>query len=228
MKLAIMQPYLFPYIGYFQLINAVDMFVIYDDVNFIKGGWINRNYILTNADRQLFTLPLKAASQNKLINEIEVGESHKILKNLCQSYSKAPQFDEVYPILEDIFRQTEKNLAKFLSYQLRVVCDYLGLNPQWQISSMLDKDNALRGQDKILSICKKLKATHYINMPGGKTLYDQKYFTTAGLNLSFIHPKAISYRQFGSCFIPDLSIIDVIMFNDRETSSTLLKAYHCV
>lgn len=228
MKLAIMQPYLFPYLGYFQLIHAVDAFVVYDDVNYIKGGWINRNYILANGDRQLITLPLQRASRNKLINQLEVGGQHKILKSLRQSYSRAPFFDAVYPMLEDILAQTEKNLSRFLDYQLRRICDYLGLRPQWHISSALAKDNGLRGEDKVISICAALEATHYINVPGGKVLYDEQSFTVCGLQLFFIKPREVIYRQFGTRFIPSLSIIDVLMFNDREQCARFLEEYDLV
>lgn len=228
MKLAIMQPYLFPYLGYFQLIRAVDAFVVYDDVNYIKGGWINRNYILAKDDRQLITLPLKGASPNKLINQVEVGGPHKILRSLRHSYGKAPHFDAVYPIIENVLVQTETNLARFLDYQLRRICDYLGLRPQWHISSALNKNNGLRGQDKVLSICEELGATHYINVPGGKTLYDQQSFVTRGLRLSFIQPRAVSYRQFGTGFVPGLSIIDVMMFNDLAQCAKLLDEYDLV
>jgi hypothetical protein len=228
MKLAIMQPYLFPYLGYFQLIRAVDAFVVYDDVNYIKGGWINRNYILANGDRQLITLPLQGASPNKLINQVEVGGPHKILQSLRHSYSKAPHFDTVHPMLEDILARSEKNLARFLDYQLRRICEHLGLRPQWHISSKVAKDNGLRGQDKVLSICEELGAKHYINVPGGKALYDQPSFTARGLQLSFIQPRAVSYRQFGSGFVPSLSIIDVMMFNDQEQCAKLLEEYDLV
>lgn len=228
MKVAIMQPYLFPYLGYFQLIRAVDTFVLYDDVNFIKGGWINRNYILANGDRQLITLPLQGASPNKLINQIEIGGQHKILQSLRQNYGKAPQFDCVYPMLEDILTQTEKNLARFLDYQLRSICDYLDLYTQWQISSRLKKDSSLRGQDKVLSICEEMGASHYINVPGGKALYDQPSFTARALQLSFIQPSAVSYQQFGSQFVPNLSIIDVMMFNSRDQCTKLLEEWDLV
>lgn len=228
MKLAIMQPYLFPYLGYFQLVRAVDAFVVYDDVNYIKGGWINRNYILANGDRQLITLPLQGASPNKLINQIEVGGKHKILQSLGHSYGKAPHFEAVYPVIEDILAQTERNLACFLDYQLRRICDYLGLWPQWHISSDLRKDNSLRGQGKVLSICEELGATHYINVPGGRALYDQQVFAAHGLRLSFVQPRAIEYRQFKKPFVPNLSIIDAMMFNDREQCASLLGEYDLV
>ncbi len=228
MKLGIMQPYFFPYIGYFQLIHAVDVFVVYDDVNYIKKGWINRNNILSNGESQLITLPLQGASQNKLINQVEISGLHKILKSVCHKYRKAPHFDTVYPVIEDILTQTDKNLARFLDYQLRQICGYLELNPQWHISSELAKDNELRGQEKILAICEELGATHYINMPGGKALYDQSSFASRGLELSFIQPRAMWYRQFGKEFVPNLSIIDVLMFNDREQSKKLLKEFDLV
>lgn len=225
MKLAIMQPYLFPYLGYFQLIHAVDAFVVYDDVNFIKGGWINRNYILGGNGKQLMTLPLKGASPNKLINEIEVDERHKILKTLRQNYSKAPHFNEVFPVIDAIMLEARTNLAAFLDNQLRQVCQYLGLSPQWHLSSNLRKDNRLRGQDKVLAICTELSATHYINVPGGKALYDREAFENHDLKLSFIQPRAVKYRQFGQDFFPNLSIIDVLMFNSREECAKLLAEY---
>jgi hypothetical protein len=228
MKLAIMQPYLFPYLGYFHLIRAVDAFVLYDDVNFIKGGWINRNFILANGDKQLITLPLQGASPNKLIDQVEIGGQHKILQSIRHSYGKAPHFDAVYPILEDILAQQEKNLARFLDYQLRSVCAYLGLNPQWHISSGLKKDTELRGQDKVLALCEELGATHYINVPGGKELYDRKSFERKGMRLSFIQPRPVEYRQTGKAFVPNLSIIDVMMFNDLDQCSKLLEEYDLV
>lgn len=223
-----MQPYLFPYLSYFQLIRAVDEFVVYDDVNFIKGGWINRNFIITNADKQLITLPLRGASPNKWINQVEVGGQHKILQSLRHSYSKAPYFDAVYPMLEDILTQQERNLARFLDYQLRRICGYLGLSPQWEISSSVNKNHALRGPEKILAICEELGAKHYINMPGGKDLYNAEAFAAQDLKLSFIQSRAVSYRQFGKGFIPNLSIIDVMMFNDQEQCTELLKEYDLV
>lgn len=105
MKIAVMQPYLFPYIGYFQLLNAVDMFVVFDDVNFIKKGWINRNNILVNRQKYLFTVPLKDASQNKLIKEVQIaddGWQEKFLKTVAQSYKKAEFFDEAFALIEKL------------------------------------------------------------------------------------------------------------------------------
>lgn len=226
MRLAIMQPYLFPYLGYFQLIRSVDTFVVYDDVNYMKGGWINRNFILDQDDKQLITLPLQGASPNQLINQVSVGgRQRKLVESIRHNYSKAPHFKTVFPLVEDVLMQEEKNLARYLDYGLNRVCDHLGLHPQWHISSSLKKDNELRGQDKVLAICEELGATHYINVPGGRDLYDNDSFTDKGIKLSFIQPKLNSYPQFGNPFVPSLSIIDVMMFNDQEQCGKLLQEY---
>lgn len=229
MKLAIMQPYLFPYLGYFQLIRAVDAFVIYDDVNYIKSGWINRNYLLAQGKKMLITLPLQGASSNKLINQITLGDGRiKILKTIRQNYSTAPQFPVVFPLVEGIIMQQEKKLARFLDHGLRQICDYFGLRPWWHISSTLNKDNRLRGQEKVLAICEELGATHYINVPGGKKLYDYDAFAHKRLQLSFIQPRLVPYCQFGNDFVPNLSIIDVMMFNNQEQCRKLLEEYELV
>lgn len=226
MKLAIMQPYLFPYIGYFQLISAVDAFVIYDDVNYIKRGWINRNNLLSGGESELFTLEVTGASQNKLISQVGVGRNaYKLLKNIRQKYSKAPQFSYVFPLIEEALSSDEKCLSTFISDSLRSVCDYLGLDPIWYLSSDLSKDNSLKGADKILAICESLQATLYINPVGGKFLYDRDIFMARGIRLFFLESGCTEYPQFSKFFVPNLSIIDVMMFNDRDQCRCLLEDY---
>lgn len=226
MKLAIMQPYLFPYIGYWQLIGTVDTFVIYDDVNYIKQGYINRNTILINAQRHLFTLELIKASPYRQIAEIEVGQNkNKLLKTISQAYAKAPYFDAVYPLIENIMTQNEKNLAKFIGYSLFKVSEYLGINTQFIYSSDIEKDNSLKAQDKIIDICLKLGATDYINAIGGEVLYDRESFLQEGLNLSFLQPEIKEYGQFKNEFIPYLSIIDIMMFNSKEEIKIMMCEY---
>jgi len=226
MRLAIMQPYLFPYIGYFRLIHSADTFVVYDDVNFIKGGWINRNFILSQGQASRMTLQMQGASPNLLINEIKVGNNQKkLLKSIQQSYSKAPFFADIFPMLENIIMQQERNLALYLNDGLKSVCDYLDLRPNWLLSSSLNKDNTLRGQEKVLSICKELSASHYINVPGGRELYDHDSFEAQGIKLSFIQPNPSEYYQSGKDFVPNLSIIDVMMFNSKEQCQQLLQEY---
>lgn len=230
MKLAIMQPYFFPYIGYFQLINAVDVFVVYDDVNFQTRSWMNRNYILSQGSAQRITLELNGASQNKKINDIKIGNKNKrIVETIRHSYATAPFFDDVYPLVKSLLLQEEKNLALFLDYQLRDLCAYLGLCPAWHISSALNKETQLSGQERILEICSLLGAADYINAPGGRGLYDPIAFKNREIHLSFLNTKNISYEQFRPAFVPNLSIIDVMMFNaPGEIREKFLSAYDLV
>ncbi len=226
MRVAIMQPYLFAYIGYWQLINSAELFVIYDDVHYIKQGYINRNYILSNQGRLLITLQLIQASANKLINEISIGNnSKKLLKTIKQNYIKAPYFKEIYPIVEDILTQEEKNLAKFIGYSIKKLVDYLQIETKLIYSSDIQKDNNLKAQERIIDICKSLNATHYINMIGGKELYYKDRFKKDGLNLSFLTPQIVPYKQFDNEFVEYLSIIDVMMFNSVDKIQTMLNSY---
>nr|VFJ62043.1 MAG: WbqC-like protein family protein [Candidatus Kentron sp. DK] len=226
MKLAIMQPYFFPYIGYFQLIHAADVFVVYDDVNFIKGSWINRNYILSQGQKTRITLQLQGASSTRKIKDVRLGDNRKkLLKSIQQNYARAPQYSVVMPLIEEVITFDEPNLAKYLEYGIREVGAYLGLSKRWVISSHLQKDSALRGQDKVLAICRELGADHYINLPGGAGLYARNRFEQENIQLSFIAPQIIEYRQFGNKFEPYLSIIDIIMFNDRARCNQLLNGY---
>lgn len=229
MKLGIMQPYFVPYIGYWQLMNLVDQYVIYDDVNYIKGGWINRNKILVNGNPKYFNVPMLGASPNLLINEVRVDQNSAIInKNLrCieGAYKKAPYYEIVYPLLEDILRCGEDNIAKYIAYSFRVICGYLGIHTKLLISSDLSKDNTLRGQDKVLAICQLLHATEYYNAIGGQDLYSFEIFRKHGVKLNFLKTHNIEYQQFGGEFQANLSIIDVMMFNDKEKIRKYLEEY---
>lgn len=221
-----MQPYLFPYIGYYQLVNAVDTFVIYDDVNFIKQGWINRNRLLLNGSVHIFTVSLRGASSFKKINEIEiVDHSDKIIATIQQAYRKAPYFDDVFPILINALQFKELNLAKYLIYSLKTVISYLGINTTIIVSSEVEKNDLLKGEEKVIEICKRLKASTYINSSGGKSLYTKEKFKENGLDLNFIIPQPIVYSQFRNQFIPSLSIIDLMMFNSKIEISEILKNF---
>lgn len=221
-----MQPYFFPYIGYWQLIHSVDKFVIYDDVNFIKQGWINRNFILANGNKCLVTMHLVGASSFIKINQINIGNNRsKILKTISQSYTKAPYYNNIFPIIQDIFQNDETNLAKFLEYSINRIASFLSLETEIIPSSSLEKDNTLKGQDKILYICAHLNATQYINAPGGRELYNNDDFKEKDISLKFIKTKPIEYTQFKNEFVPWLSIIDVLMFNGKEGTKRLLSEY---
>ena len=229
MKLGIMQPYLFPYIGYFQLIKAVDKYVIYDDVNYIKGGWINRNNILINSNKHLFTVILDQSSPYKLINEIAINDNFsKLLKTIYQSYAKAPFFAQSYSLLENIFSYQELNLGKFISNSIITISNYFGLETEFIISSSLSKDNTLKNIEKVLHICELLGAHTYINAIGGQQLYDKEVFEKHNVELKFLKTNQITYRQFNNQFIPWLSIIDVIMFNSVDNINEMLNQYELV
>ena len=232
MKVSIMQPYFFPYIGYFQLIANSDVFVIYDDVNFIKKGWINRNSILVNNTSYLFSMPLQNVSQNKLINEIFISDLDKwkmdLLKTISSSYKKAPFYQDVYPLIEKIISFDELNLAIYIQNSIQNLCAYLNINTKLIMSSEIVKNNGLKGENKIIDICLQLGATQYVNAIGGFELYTKENFRVKNIDLKFIKSEDIVYQQFKNEFKPWLSIIDVIMFNSVEDTRMLLNKFELI
>lgn len=232
MKLGIMQPYFLPYIGYWQLLAAVDKYVVYDDVNYIMRGWINRNRILINGETKYINLQLSGASQNKLINEVQVSSDVKLkektLKTIDMAYHKAAQFDNVFPMVEFIMRNEETNLASFLLNSIKGICGYLDIDTEIILSSEIEKDNQLRGEEKILQICEILQANEYYNAIGGTELYSQERFAQRDIQLAFLKTKDIEYAQFKEPFVENLSILDVLMFNDKEQVKEFLKMYELV
>ena len=232
MKVGIMQPYFFPYIAYWQLMNAVDRYVIYDDVNYISRGWINRNRILVNGQAQHFTLRISKASQNKRINEMCLADDRKARENLLNTvrhaYKKAPEFDRVYPLIERILTMCENDLTRFLKTQLIWIAEYLGIDTEFVLSSELEKDNSLRGEEKILQICKLLGAETYVNAIGGQELYSKERFREENISLRFLKTDEIEYAQFKNEFVPNLSIIDVMMFNEKPRLREMLGRYELI
>ncbi|MAD89995.1 MAG: hypothetical protein CMK64_09850 [Pseudoalteromonas sp.] len=221
-----MQPYLFPYLGYYQLVYSVDNFVFYDDVNFIKRGYINRNNILVNGVAQRFTIPVPGATQNEKINTFEFStDVKKVLKTIEQSYKKAPYFQEVYKIVEDVLTSGNRSVTDICKLSIEKVFDYLGIRKQYYISSELEYDRNISAADKLISISKKLNCTHYVNSPGGIELYSKDYFKERGVDLSFIQMEASTYSQNGDGFVPYLSMIDVLMWNNKEQVKQLLEQY---
>lgn len=229
MKIGIMQPYFFPYLGYWQLINAVDKYVIYDDVNYIKNGWINRNNILLNGQKHLLTLPLDGASPFLLINQIKMTSNikvkEKILKTVEQAYKKAPFYKLVYPIIEKLIMNKDLNIAVAIYNSIKDILLYLNINTELILSSSLDKDNSLKGQDKVLNICKLLKGTEYYNAIGGQELYSANDFQEKNIELKFLKMNDICYKQFNNQFVSGLSIIDILMFNSVEEIHKMLNEY---
>ena len=230
MKLGIMQPYLFPYIGYFQLIAMVDTFVIHDDVQYIKAGWINRNRILVNDRPRYVTLPVRKGPTSLAINERVFADAFesdkkKMLRQIEDAYRKAPCFDTVFPLLEDSLAGAERNVSAFVVGTLQACCRYLKIETPFVLSSETVRFDDLKGQDRVLEINAFLGATHYINTIGGKELYDRDQFMRRGLKLSFLRLRPIRYRQFAGEYVANLSIIDVMMFNRVEKIASLLQEY---
>lgn len=216
-----MQPYFMPYIGYFQLINAVDVFVIYDNIEYTKKGWINRNRILVNGNAEYFTLPIKKGSDFLHVNQRFLADtfSHdkqKILVKIKECYRKAPNFEETYFLIEEIFSFDITNLFEFINNSIIQTCNYLEINTKIIISSTLNIDHNLKSQEKVLAICKELNASEYVNPKGGIELYSKKTFEKNSFKLSFLETKDFQYKQLGELFIPFLSIIDVLMNNKCE------------
>jgi hypothetical protein len=220
MKLAIMQPYFLPYIGYFQLIASVDEFVVYDNIKYTKKGWINRNRMLQNGQDLMFSVPLKNDSDTLDVCEREVAESFdrvKLLNQFNGAYRRAPYFQKVFPLLQQIVKHPEANLFRYLHHSIVSACAHLGIATKITVSSAIDIDHALKGEDKVLALCGALGASTYVNAIGGVDLYSKDAFQRRGIELKFIQSMPFEYPQFGAAFVPWLSMIDVLMFNPLDS-----------
>jgi hypothetical protein len=219
MKLAIMQPYFFPYIGYFQLIAAVDTFIVYDNIKYTKKGWINRNRMLQNGKDVMFSLPLKSDSDYLDVCERELATDFnrdKLLNQFNGAYRRAPHFTETFPLVEQIVRYEDTNLFRFLHHSILKTCEHLDITTEIRISSDIAIDHDLKNQDKVLALCAAVGASTYVNAIGGMELYSKETFREKVIDLKFIRSRPFEYPQFGDAFVPWLSIIDVMMFNSRE------------
>lgn len=221
MQLAIMQPYFMPYIGYFQLINSVDEFIIYDNIEFTKKGWINRNRILVNGRDQTITIPLKKDSDYLDVCERRLAgswatERRKLLNRIIESYRKSPYFGSVFPIIENSILFEDDNLFNFIFNSIILVNEYLGIPAKMVIASTILIDHNLKSENKVIEICKSRRADRYLNSIGGMELYSKESFKQEGIELQFLKSGNISYKQYDNEFIPWLSIIDVMMFNSKE------------
>lgn len=225
-RVAVMQPYLLPYIGYFQLMAAVDRFVLFDDVHYIQRGWINRNRILLDGQPHRFTLPLRGASQNRLICEIERIDdpawATRLLRTLHQAYARAPQYAAVLPLLERVLGNPALPLADYLRHGLEAVHAYLGLRCELVPSSRAYGNAELKGQQRILDICRQEGAQVYVNAIGGTALYDPAAFESRGVALRFLRPRPTHYAQWGEPHLPWLSIVDALMFNSPAELRAML------
>ena len=234
MRLAIMQPYLFPYVGYYQLMRAVDRFVVADDVTFIKQGWINRNRLLINGSPSYFTVPVKRSSSATLIKDVEIDDGagprrrRALLRTIENFYKRAPSFDAVYPLIERVIGGPFTRIADMARASLREVCAYLGISVTIVESSAIYGNAHLKGQDRVIDTCRVERASDYINAIGGRALYSRETFLAHGIRLHFLHTAASEYRQFKTPFVPALSVIDVLMFNRMEKARELVDRYELI
>lgn len=230
MKLAIMQPYLFPYLGYFQLLNSVDLFVVYDDVQFIRNGWINRNNILVQGRPYRFTLPVSGGSRSRKINEVSLPDNQRwvadFLKTITRAYPKAPYLAPTADLVEKTFSIKTDLLIDVLKRSLALVCGYLAITTPIDVSSQRYRNQEKTKAQRLLDICKAEGASDYYNLPGGKGLYDKILFHEQNVNLSFLEYQPKPYDQGSPVFVPSLSILDVLMFNSPQTiKKTMLLDY---
>lgn len=229
-----MQPYFFPYIGYFQLMNAVDEFVVYDNIEYTKKGWINRNRILVNNQDAYITLNLKKDSDylhvaDRFLADAWLVERKKMLNRITESYRKAPYYKEVYPLIESCILFEETNLFKFIFNSLQQIKNYLEIPAKFVVASTISINHELKSQDKVIAICKARNADTYINPIGGIELYSKDDFKKEGINLQFLKPSEFVYKQLSDNFIPWLSIIDVMMFNSKDdVKKKLLLSYDII
>jgi hypothetical protein len=226
MKLAIMQPYFLPYLGYFQLMSAVDKFVIFDDVNYIQRGWINRNRILLNGEAHTFTIPLVGASQNRQICDLELAPGPwrpKLLRTIQQAYARAPYFHQTFELCEQIINCDSPMLDGYILNSLELLAQRLQIGASVVTSSRVYKNSELKGQMRILDICQREQADVYVNAPGGAGLYSQQMFEEKAIKLLILHPEELLYQQFRDENIAGLSVLDVLMFNSVEVVKELLQ-----
>jgi hypothetical protein len=216
MKVAIMQPYFFPYIGYFQLIESVDLFILYDNIKYTKKGWINRNRFLRNGADSVFSVPLRKDSDFLDVKDRAVADDFdrgKLVNQLREAYWRAPHFDQAFTVVEKSVMSPRENLFEYIHDSVVEVCRYLGISARIVPSSSLAIDPAQKGKDRVLALCKAVGASGYVNAIGGQKLYSREQFDELGVELRFLKSHAITYPQFGGPFVPWLSIIDVMMFN---------------
>lgn len=234
MTTAVMQPYFFPYVGYFQLIQACDNFVFYDDVNFIKQGWVNRNRILINGTEYMFTVPLQKASSFTEIKDLSVHPmlypkwKKKFLKGIEQSYKKAPHFHPVFELINGVF-DTPGKISHLAELSVTAILGYLGVDKNIFRSSLDFNDSkGMDRADRLIEICKNTDADTYINLIGGADLYNTTYFEPKGTTLQFLQPSIKKYQQFDTAFVPGLSIIDVLMFNSIDETLDQFNTYSII
>jgi hypothetical protein len=233
-KLAANQPYLFPYIGYFQLIRSVDVFVIYDDVNYIQRGWINRNRILVQGKPYLFSVPILDHSCFREIRETCVSPTsytrwrEKYSLTLHRAYGKAPHYPAVQDLVDEVLTVSVSTIADMARVSILKVCEYLGIVTQIRRTSSVYGNHDLQKETRLYDICHCEGADTYVNSIGGTELYSREEFLRQGISLVFLRSRDIEYKQWGKPFVPNLSIIDVMMFNSVSDIRAMLDQFDLI
>lgn len=208
-----MQPYFLPYIGYFQLINLCDTFVLYDEIEYSKKGWISRNRIQSNGKVSVFSLHIEKSSDFLQISQKRLASSFdrkKLLRQFDGAYRKSKYWMHARVALEEIILYEDDNLHNYIENSVRRMCKYIGIETTITRSSEIEASNSLRGEDRVLSICKAMKGLQYINPIGGINLYDKSRFKTHGIDLKFLRSRLSPYDQGKPDFVPALSIVDLL------------------
>lgn len=232
MKLGIMQPYFFPYIGYFSLIKHVDQFILLDTVQFIRHGWIERNRILKQSGGWGYiSVPLEKHGRNCLIKDIKIRDTEdwqkKILSQIVH-YKGAPNYYKVRNLITEILEQTYRDIVSCNYYALKTVCRYLDISTPIEIFSHMDIEiiPPAYPDEWALNICKAIPGvTEYWNPEGGVNFFDTKKYENNQLQIRFLKMNLTEYPQKGGEFEPGLSILDILMFNDPETIHQMLDNY---
>jgi hypothetical protein len=228
MIVGIMQPYFFPYIGYFQLIAHCDIFVLHDDVQYIKGGWINRNRILINHKAEWITLPVLRAAHHRTIKDRYYSSDPKarnrLLRRIAGAYRTAPCFGQAYSLIEEVMGFGNTNVAAFNANLIQRVTAHLKVRTPTVLSSNLFKDDSLAGEDRVIDICRRLGATHYVNLVGGRGLYRGDAFARVGIELKFLQCTELTTAHRGGPSLR-LSIVDDLMHRGEVALADALNAY---
>lgn len=232
MKLAINQPYFFPYLGYFSLIDNVDEFILFDTPQFIRHGWIERNQILKPTGEPLYIkVPLIKHKRETPIIDIQIRNSEnwqdKIFAQLVPYKKWAPFYFEVVNLLKEIFSFETDSITELNYHSLTKVCEYIGIKTPIKIWSKMNVEiGEVREADEwALKICKALKADTYINPKDGISFFDVKKYQKENINIQFLDFKVEEYTQLNNEFTPYMSIIDVMMFNDKKSIIEMLSNF---
>lgn len=227
MRAAIMQPYFFPYIGYFQLMAAVDVFVFLDDVQYINRGWVNRNRICIDSQARWLTLPVIKAAREAAINQrrylLNTLSINRVLAMVDAACRSLPAYREFRPKIDRLINFADDNVAAYNIHHLVKLARALGVRCEFATSSALDPGRSARGAARLIELCRRVGATKYINAIGGTGLYDPAEFSAYGLHLLFLRTRAVPVAvSGGACH---LSIIDGLMRNSLRGCQGCLPRY---